>query len=67
MPRIKLELVESKGEGDETGADTVFLGAEPFCNEDCRREFVEEQWGQAIENDEQLPTRIEEFVKEEMI
>lgn len=55
------------GEVYETGADTVFLGSRPFCDEDCRMEYVEEEWRDAIESDEQLPTEIEEFVQEEMI
>lgn len=52
----------------ETGADTRFLSPEEmFCDDDCIREFVEEEWGHAIEEDEQLPARIEEYIQEEMI
>lgn len=52
----------------ETGADTRMLSpSELFCDDDCIQMFIEEEWGQAIEDDEQLPQRIEEYIKTEMI
>lgn len=52
----------------ETGADTRFIGSTRlFCDDDCRRMWVEERWGEAIENDERLPEDVEEYIKTEMV
>lgn len=78
-PGVKPGDVGSENEPDEcincgreiyeTGADVVSYGhgIDLFCDENCRREHTERLWYEAIDNDEQLPEHVEEYIKTEMV